>query len=83
MDDPNTGGPSDYLYPLEGVGHDVLPPINMQTSIHSIQHDLVLQNQAIHQMKAAFDAQMQNMQAEYMNQLNGVRQEQLRVQQEN
>ena len=34
-------------------------------------------------MKTAFDARMQNMQAEYMNQLNGVRQEQLRVQQEN
>ena len=83
MDDLNTGGPSDYLYPPEGVGHDFLPPINMQTSIHSMQHNLVLQNQAIHQMKAAFDAQMQNMQAEYMNQLNGVRQEQLQVQQEN
>ena len=83
MDDLNTGGPSDYLYPPEGVGHDALPPINMQTSIHSMQHNLVLQNPAIHQMKTAFDAQMQNMQAEYMNQLNGVRQEQLRVQQEN
>ena len=56
MDDPNTGGPWDYFYPPEGVGHDVLPPINMQTSIHSMQHNLVLQNQAIHQMKAAFDA---------------------------
>ena len=83
MDDLNTGGPSDYFYPPEGVGHDVLPPIDMQTSIHSMQHNLVLQNQAIHQMKTAFDTQMQNMQAEYMNQLNGVRQEQLRVQQEN
>ena len=83
IDDLNTRGPSDYLYPREGVGHDVLPPINMQTSIHSMQHNLVLKNQAFHQMKAAFDAQMQNMQAESMNQLNGVRREQLQVQQEN
>ena len=83
MDDLNTGGPPGYLYPPEGVGHAVPPPINMQMSIHSMQQNLVLQNQAIHQMKTAFDAQMQNMQAEYMNQLHGVRQEELRVQQEN
>ena len=83
MDDLNTGGPSGYLYPPEGVGHDVLPPINLQTSIHSMQQNLVLQTQATHQMKTPFDAQMQNMQAEYMNQLHGVRQEQLQVQQEN
>ena len=85
IDDLNAGiGPIDgFLYPPNGIGADMLPPIDWNTSQGTMYQNLLLQNQAMHRLKSVFDEHVDNMQAEYAQQLRILQDEQVRVRQEN
>ena len=85
IDDLNAEiGPTDgFLYPPNGVGADILPPIDLSTSQGTMYQNLLFQKQAMHRLKSAFDERVDNMQAKYAQQLRLLQDEQVRVRQDN
>ena len=69
LDDPDPtytpgAGPFGHtlLYPLDGVTG--IAPVDLNTSMGTLQRQLFQQNQVLHDMKQAFHAQMLSLQAE-------------------
>ena len=85
IDDLNAGiGPIDgLLYPLNGIGVDILPPIDLNTLQGTMYQNLLLHSKAMHRLKRSFAERVDNMQAEYAQHLRLLQDEQVLVCQEN